>query len=114
MLFRSGVGQLPVLGPILVQLGELGELSFSRQAEREADAIALELLHGYYGHVGGSTGFFERRLEEGEVPAAMEFFSTHPLSQKRIEAIMAQSRNEGWIVNSSRPAPESCGSARAN
>lgn len=103
-----GAGQLPVLGPILIQLGELGELSFSREAEREADSIGLEILHEYYGHVGGSTEFFERRLEEGEFGAAMEFFSTHPLSRKRIEAIMEQARNEGWPTEASLPALEPC------
>jgi len=107
-LASMGAGQIPVLGPILVQIGELGELSFSREAELEADRIGLRALHDYYGHVGGSTGFFERRLKEGEIPAAMELLSTHPLSEKRIESLKILSRNQGWEARPVAPALEPC------
>lgn len=108
-LASGGAGQIPVLGPILVQLGGLGNLRLSREAESEADALALDMLHTHYGHVGGSTGFFERRLEgEGQEAAAFEFLETHPVSRTRIEAITEQARREGWESGPVRPALPGC------
>lgn len=103
-----GAGQLPIIGPILIQLGELGDLSFSRDAEFEADALGLAMLQGYYGHVGGCAEFFERRLDEGEWESATEFLNTHPLSRRRIEALLTRARNEGWGSGESLPAPPPC------
>jgi Zn-dependent protease with chaperone function len=70
-------------------LGGLGHsmlrLSYSREAEREADVIALELLAGAGIRRDGMVDFF-RRLDEkkGGFPEALQFLSSHPPSRERI------------------------------
>ena len=47
-------------GSLLAGALGLTELSFSRRQETRADAFAVAALHCAYGHVGGSTDFFDR------------------------------------------------------
>ena len=80
-----------------LMMGELGEglfgglgttllsLSHSREAEAEADRVALVLLD----HTGigaqGLSAFFERLAEDGpELPAAFKLLSTHPSHDARV------------------------------
>ena len=69
--------------------GMLTVLHYSRDQESAADETALEALRAVYGHVDGATALFEV-LEKAHagLPAA-EFFSSHPLTEKRIERIAA-------------------------
>lgn len=78
----------------------LAERGFSRDQERDADAFGLQLLQARYGHVNGSTGFFDRlqahpafRDEGGALGAWM---ATHPHSGDRIEALRALAAERGW------------------
>ena len=70
--------------------GLLTALSFSREQELEADAAGLASVNALYGHVHGADMLFQRMAEllsanELRVPA---FFSTHPLDEERIYAIV--------------------------
>jgi len=61
--------------------------NFSRAQETEADLYGLELVQKVYGHTDGAFNFFERM---GKKYGALEkltgsMFSSHPLSQERIE-----------------------------
>ncbi len=67
--------------------------SFSRDAEREADAAALAAVAGLYGHVAEAATFFEAVLH---LPQPPELLSTHPLTQERIDAIAETARTRGW------------------
>lgn len=71
--------------------------SFSRDAERDADYLALAAVAGEYGHVAGASALFEVFLaagaDDGEPP---EFLSTHPLSRGRIDALASMAADEGW------------------
>lgn len=69
------------------------ELRYSREQERAADRLGLELLAARYGHVGGSTDFFERHRGDFEVP---ELFSSHPLSRDRVERLRELAVTEGY------------------
>jgi Zn-dependent protease with chaperone function len=79
---------------------ETFDLKFSRDQESAADALGLQLLHGHYGHVGGATDFFERRLAD---PAPPEFFSSHPLSRRRIEDIGRLAAERGYRSEATTP-----------
>ncbi|MDH3919912.1 MAG: M48 family metalloprotease, partial [Rhodospirillales bacterium] len=81
-----------------VMLGDLGggivglagetllSTSFSREAESDADATALELLGGAGLSAGGVAAFFARLQEEqGDMPAALALLSTHPTNESRRE-----------------------------
>lgn len=74
-------------------LGGLGALtvinSFTREAEREADAFAVEVLpRAGYDPIGTVTFFETLRREGGARPP--EFLSSHPAPESRIEAGRAQ------------------------
>ena len=91
-------GGAQAVADLVALAGSLVSHRFSREQERAADAFALELLAKRYGHVGGSVAFFERILALDHEPgvAGGEYFSTHPLSQKRIDAMRAQAKERGW------------------
>ena len=85
MLGGSG-GALANIGLVLTQLG------YSRAAEREADAHALQILEGAQISPQGFAGFF-KRVEERERASPVGEISllrTHPLSAER--ARLAESR----------------------
>ena len=67
--------------------------SFSRDAEREADAAALAALAGLYGHVAEAATFFEAVLD---LPQPPELLSSHPLTRERIDAIAETARERDW------------------
>ena len=76
-------------------LAELGRnvvgLSYSRDAEAEADSSALDMLEAAGLSGDGLALFFARLAErEGGLPAALTFLSTHPSSAGRSEAAAAR------------------------
>jgi beta-barrel assembly-enhancing protease len=70
-------------------------LSFSRQQELEADALALRSVHALYGHVAGASSLFVT-LQAQARTGPPEWFSSHPEPEKRIAALAAQARAQGW------------------
>ncbi|MCF6355834.1 MAG: M48 family metallopeptidase [Candidatus Polarisedimenticolaceae bacterium] len=76
---------------VLANTGGLTVLKFSRDQEWEADQTALHALYQLYGHVDGADRLFkvlEQATENGSLQTP-EFFSTHPLSKRRIDNIHA-------------------------
>lgn len=74
---------------------------FGRDAESNADRDGLAAVAAEYGHVAGADAFFRMVLAEiGEtVPdEGPEFLSTHPLTEKRIEALGELAEARGWTV----------------
>lgn len=77
---------------VFSQAGLLTSFSFGREQERQADRAALEALLALYGHTQGAEdlfAIFQQELKQ-EPP---EWLSTHPLTQKRIEAIKSYSES---------------------
>lgn len=73
--------------------------AYSRDAERAADAIALDILSGARISPKGLADFFDRTAkEEGSALRAMSFISSHPLSAERAEAV------RGAIAADAQPA----------
>ena len=72
---------------ILAQILGTGTIArFSREAEREADELAVQYVYEGGYNPDGLISFFEKLLEQGNRDrGAMEsFFSTHPLTEDRI------------------------------
>lgn len=91
------VGVLVALG-LLVDSGasflelqtalSLLDLKFSRDHEREADAVGFEMLHAAGLDPTAMSAFFERLAREGEaLPGALRVLATHPASDERAAAL---------------------------
>jgi predicted Zn-dependent protease len=73
-----------------------------------ADRFGLALVEALYGHVGGADRFFARlpdaKARLGDRAAA--WFATHPVSEKRIDALHSHARKRGWSEQGSlQPLP---------
>jgi Zn-dependent protease with chaperone function len=78
MLGDLGSGAVGVAGETLVSM------SFSREAEHEADVTAVELLDGIDASTKGLAEFFARLQEEqGDMPGALAVLSSHPSHESR-------------------------------
>lgn len=89
----TGAGQQAVL-----LAGQASELSFGREAEREADAAGRGYLHAAGLSSRGMAPFFERMAEqEGHTPEEVdevaEWWMTHPNTARRIQAARAAERD---------------------
>ena len=94
----SGV-QLPT---ILTGSMGLANLHYSRDQEKRADIYAIELMQARYGHVDHTLDFFKRLSEQeldlGAVDRVLEWQSTHPLTESRIEELEALATERGWAL----------------
>ena len=104
-LGRGLVGQLlgSVVGgggalDVLMMTEELASRSYSREQERDADAFGLQLVYAEYGHVAGAGDFFERIPDVGDgIEAhALEYMSTHPMSESRADGLSQLAIERGW------------------
>lgn len=90
-----GQNDLDVLG----QTGLYTLLHFSREMERDADRVALEVVNRLYGHTNGADDLFHilqtYHQESGETEG-LEFLQSHPLDRKRIDEIDNQTRLKQW------------------
>lgn len=71
---------------VLYKLADLVQMKFSRDEEREADRIGLDLVHRAGLDVMAASRFFARLAElEGPASAAVGLSSTHPASAERAQ-----------------------------
>lgn len=75
----------------------------SRKQESAADEYALEVMNCHYGHVGGSTRFFEHLRDNSQMPEILKYYSSHPSDQKRIDDLNALAIKKNFKVNSVKP-----------
>jgi Zn-dependent protease with chaperone function len=64
---------------------------FSQVQESAADEVAISLVHNLYGNLEGAAEFFEHALTKRKDSSLDAVFSSHPLTQSRINAIRARS-----------------------
>ena len=78
--------------------GSLTGLHYSRQQEVAADIYALSAIVSFYGHGGASLDFFERIQGENKnhLGTLSAYFSTHPLTEERIELLHQVAKDNGW------------------
>lgn len=87
-------------GSILGNSGLLTVLAFSRHQEQQADQTALLSLYHYYGHVNGAIDVFKVLLkQESGLTARSAFFSDHPLTEKRIDNVIAYAHRHHWPLH---------------
>jgi hypothetical protein len=107
-MISAGMGD-SLAADALGSAGLLTELSFTRDQELDADAAGLASLNALYGHVQGADVLFQRMAEllttDGlQVPA---LFSTHPLDEERIYAIVDLAERSRWATEGEvTPFPE--------
>lgn len=80
----------------------LADLHYSRDQESRADIYALEIMQERYGHVDHALDFFKRLNEEeldlGVADRLLEWQSTHPLTESRIESLEELANQRGWSL----------------
>lgn len=93
---------------ILAQILGTGAIaSFSRSDEREADDLGVEYMYGADYNPEGMIDMFQTLLEQRERrPSSIEqFFSTHPLSEDRLENVRQKVEElpskQGLVTNES-------------
>ncbi|MCG8017594.1 MAG: M48 family metallopeptidase [Candidatus Thiodiazotropha sp. 'RUGA'] len=90
---------------IVSNTGMVTSLTFSRDQERESDKTALETLMVLYGNVVGADQLFVVLQNAEGTMKVPEFFSTHPLSAKRIQHIHAFSRELSGSTTAAQATP---------
>ncbi len=86
-LFVGDVSGLVGLGAGLAEM--LLNLSYSRQDEAEADTVAVRILAMAGIRADGLVRFLDRIAEDEDAGKALAYFSTHPQSRARAEAVRA-------------------------
>lgn len=85
---------------------EIGGLAYTRDAESDADALALQAVCRMYGNAGGATEVFNlfARLGDG----GLEMLHSHPLSEHRQAEMLRQAQQAGCATTGTArpPAPE--------
>ncbi|HXH19989.1 MAG TPA: M48 family metallopeptidase [Chitinophagales bacterium] len=69
---------------VLENANSLKTLSFSRKLEQEADLEGLKIMFHNRVDPYGMVRLFENLMKDSDLPDAMEFMSTHPVTEKRI------------------------------
>jgi len=82
------------------------EMSFSRNQETQADEFALETLNCAYGHVAGTTDFFEKIQKDHDPSMFGHYFSSHPENRQRISHLQNISRDRGFKLADRKSLPE--------
>jgi predicted Zn-dependent protease len=87
-------------GSFGIRIAGLTLRQFSREQETDADEFALGIVYAEYGHVNQSWRFFERLDSEPQrgTGSLIAYFSTHPVTQNRIENIKTLARRNNWPV----------------
>ena len=97
-----GLGQQtsPVIDPSAPLT--LADMQFSRKQEQASDRFALKLVQQRYGHIDHALDFFYRlrdpRFDSIARDLQLEFFTTHPFPETRIEDLEAYARRKGWSL----------------
>jgi len=91
-LLLAGAGQ----GIMGTATGLMLRSAYSRDAEREADDAALDILQRANIRTSGVVSVFKRfSTELPELPKSLKLFSSHPLSQDRAMRLSAQATTTG-------------------
>jgi Zn-dependent protease with chaperone function len=90
------------------------EMSFSRSQETQADEFALEALNCAYGHISGTTDFFEKIQKEPNPGRFGHYFSSHPENHQRIFSLQDISRDRGFKLGNRKQLPEALRQSRVS
>jgi predicted Zn-dependent protease len=78
--------------------GDIAGRGHDRAQEVRADAFGIGLVQAEYGHLAGSTGFFEKLPEPENAVArsVAHYLSTHPMGDERIATLRELADERGW------------------
>lgn len=78
--------------------GDIAGRGHDRAQEVRADAFGIGLVQAEYGHLAGSTGFFEKlpEPENAVVRSVAHYLSTHPMGGERIATLRELAHERGW------------------
>lgn len=71
---------------------------FSRSKERSADLFAIHMVNKYYCDVPNKLEFFKNSVAKRKSSEIMKYFSTHPLSEERLEYLELLIKDEGCVL----------------
>jgi len=75
-------------------------LKFSRDDENDADENSVKYLcNAPHISADGAAGFFQKLIDGGHSSSTLEFLSTHPSSDKRVENIRSKAKELGCGVS---------------
>jgi len=103
--FGSAIAQMAT------ERSQLATLSFSRDQEYQADTLGLRYLIGAGYDAGGGAGVLsaitratalEARVQGRDSRQTPEWASTHPLSENRVQRVLAQARQTGRLGTGTR------------
>ena len=100
----TGASSDYVAGKFISDAGIVTLLTFNRNMEQQADDAAANTIVARYGDIGGALRLFEmfRQIDNDRGYTQLEIFSTHPMSEKRVEYIRELSRTNGWLEEAPR------------
>jgi len=81
---------------LFTSLMDFEDVSFSRQQEAAADQFAVDMLHRQYGHVSGAVDFFRILTKTQGSSKYLEYNSTHPVDETRIETLKTYIRSSSY------------------
>lgn len=103
ILIISGTESDGIAQSLISETALLTSLNFSREQEREADTVSIELLRKHYGHTQGATEFFESIHRNPDLDSDTPvFMSTHPGVEERITTLRGTTTSQGQLT----PLPE--------
>lgn len=94
-LFTSSADD--ILNRLMSTSGLLTLMKFSRDYEHRADAAAVDVLLGRYGHAQGAVGLFEVFKAERGGSEPLEFLNTHPLTERRIQRALELAEKQSGL-----------------
>ena len=100
-LIMAAMGRSGAAGDLVALSGQITGRAFSREQESQADAFGLSLVVAEFGHVSGATDFFEKLpAPEGRIERSLStYLATHPVSDKRVEAMERLAIEKDWPVD---------------
>jgi predicted Zn-dependent protease len=94
---------------VITTVGQLTELKYRRGQETAADEYALKAVVDRYGHGGHSLDFFENLKQLELIPDRVQkvsgYFSTHPITQDRIDRLGKIAAQRGWRMQGEPTKP---------
>lgn len=72
--------------------------AFSRSKERSADLFAIHLVNKYYCDVPNKLEFFHEISKKRSSSLYQKYFSSHPLTEERIEYLELLIKDEGCVL----------------
>lgn len=99
-LMFTTLGQSGNVAELVSWTGQLATTTFSREQESNADAFALALVEAEFGHVAGTTDFFDKLPSPDSAleRSLATYLATHPLSADRVADMEQLAHDNGWSL----------------